>query len=124
MFDPPWAPRSAKLNWYMQSPGPQYPRLGATANSPCGVVKTRNSQNFNETLHSNITLVGMIPEHELPPITCTKGLGKKFNALEYSANKQHPECNDEQKCPSFKICDYRYGASGKCSEPNLSTMAS
>jgi len=124
-FEPPWSGTktsgNTNLNWYSASPGPEYPRLGATVNGcgrgvivpPPGTLLARPEQ----VREMGMILRGVIPSQGPPGFSCP-------TVLAPGENMQPQICNDSTMCPVFTICDYRYGDSGKCSKPNLSGQAS
>lgn len=117
VFDPPWASR--RHNWYQTAPSSAYPRLAATAFSPCGVVNPEDTRGK--------TFKGVVPSPRVNlalsgPTTCTSGPRHGFNAV-YSLAARTPVCSASQPCPAFQMCDFRYGAEGQCGQPNFGGQA-
>jgi hypothetical protein len=105
-FDPPWD--SKPSHWYMNAPGPEYPRLGVQANYGCGYLINpqtldavgKGSDSFSEMLKTNPRLcqtlkpAGFLPDWSYPGVTCTWPPSvEKWNAEHFSKSQKEQQVN-------------------------------
>ena len=110
VFDPPWSVTAS--HWYESAPGPQYPRPGAMAFNPCGVINPSPPP-------ANEFIVGYVPSVDYTTADMADARCRTSQFPIREPRTVSCESVAQSACEPFQIC-----VGGRCQNPNFTGQAS